>query len=71
MALLGVFAFGSKRFVSRGCALVLLHSGVAEGERLDPPTALAVTVSIVAHSSTDVLVARWLRAKPGATGATA
>lgn len=55
--------FGPKGFASVVYALLVLQTGVAAGERVYHLTVLVVAVSIVAHSSTDVLVARWLRAE--------
>ena len=39
---------------------MVLESDAASGDHLFHLAALVVTASIVAHSSTDVLVARWL-----------
>lgn len=53
--------FGPKGFASVVYALVVLESGVVGGEELFHLAALVIAASIVAHSSTDVLVAQWLR----------
>lgn len=53
--------FGPKGFASVVYALLILESGLAEGPRIYHVVAAVMTLSIVAHSSTDVLVARWLR----------
>ena len=42
-------------------ALLVLKAGLPEANQLDRLAALVITASIVAHSSTDVLIARWLR----------
>jgi len=53
--------FGPKGFASVVYALLILESGLAEGPRIFHVVAAVMALSIVAHSSTDVLVARWLR----------
>jgi NhaP-type Na+/H+ or K+/H+ antiporter len=52
--------FGPKGFASVVYALLVLESGVAGADELFHLAALVIAASIVAHSSTDVLVARWL-----------
>lgn len=52
--------FGPKGFGSVVYAFIVLRSGVAEGPALFHLAAALVTVSIVAHSSTDVPTAHWL-----------
>lgn len=53
--------FGPKGFASVVYGLLILKSGWQDGERLFHLIALVVAGSIVAHSSTDVLVARWFQ----------
>ncbi len=52
--------FGPKGFASVTFGLMIYRAEIAGADRLFHIVALAVVVSIVAHSSTDVLVARWL-----------
>jgi len=51
--------FGPKGFASVFFAFLIVHSGIAEARWLFSLLALVITASIVAHSSTDILVARW------------
>ncbi len=51
--------FGPKGFASVVYALLILEAGLALSDELFHLAALVVTASILAHSSTDVLVARW------------
>lgn len=51
--------FGPKGFASVFFGLLVLHSGLDDADLLFHVAALVITVSIVAHSSTDVLIARW------------
>ena len=53
--------FGPKGFASLVFGLLVLKSGLARGDEVFHLTALVTTGSILAHSSTDVLVARWLQ----------
>jgi NhaP-type Na+/H+ or K+/H+ antiporter len=53
--------FGPKGFASMIYGLLILQSGAPQASYLFVVTAIAITVSIIAHSSTDVLVARWFR----------
>jgi NhaP-type Na+/H+ or K+/H+ antiporter len=53
--------FGPKGFASVVYGLLILQSGVPRAEHLFELVAVVVTVSIAAHSSTDVVVARWFR----------
>jgi NhaP-type Na+/H+ or K+/H+ antiporter len=53
--------FGPKGFASVFFGILILASGLSDGERLFRLVALVVAASIVAHSSTDVLAARWYR----------
>jgi len=52
--------FGPKGFASVFFGFLILGSGMPEADRLFRLVALVVAASIVAHSSTDVLVGRWL-----------
>jgi NhaP-type Na+/H+ or K+/H+ antiporter len=51
--------FGPKGFASVFFAFLILHADIPSGGEIFQLIAAVVTVSIVAHSSTDVLVARW------------
>jgi len=53
--------FGPKGFASIFFGLLILRSGAEQADRIFDLLALAVTVSVLAHSSTDVLFARWFR----------
>lgn len=55
--------FGPKGFASLVYGLLILKSGVSASSELFHLVALVVVVSIVAHSSTDVVIARWF--EPG------
>jgi NhaP-type Na+/H+ or K+/H+ antiporter len=55
--------FGPKGFASVVYALLILEAGIALGDELFHLAALVIVASILAHSSTDVLVARWF--EPG------
>jgi NhaP-type Na+/H+ or K+/H+ antiporter len=57
--------FGPKGFASVVYALWIVHSGIPDALHLYHLVALVIAVSIVAHSSTDVLVARWFREETG------
>lgn len=52
--------FGPKGFASVVYALLILESGVDRADQLFHLAALVIAASIVAHSSTDVVVARYL-----------
>jgi len=54
--------FGPKGFASVVFGLLVLKSGLPRGDEVFHLTALVITALILAHSSTDVLVARWLKA---------
>lgn len=60
--------FGPKGFASVIYAVLVLHSDLPDRERLFHLIALVVVVSIVAHSSTDVPMARWLRRRGAGEG---
>jgi NhaP-type Na+/H+ or K+/H+ antiporter len=51
--------FGPKGFASVTYSLLVLRSGIDEADKIFHLAALVVVASIVAHSSTDVPVARW------------
>ncbi len=51
--------FGPKGFASVVYGLLILRSGVAQRSELFHLVALVVVASIIAHSSTDVVIARW------------
>jgi NhaP-type Na+/H+ or K+/H+ antiporter len=51
--------FGPKGFASVFFAFLILHADIPRAHDIFQLVAAVVTVSIVAHSSTDVLVARW------------
>jgi NhaP-type Na+/H+ or K+/H+ antiporter len=57
--------FGPKGFASVVYGLLIMRSRVARSEEIFHLIALVVTGSIVAHSSTDVLVARWFHRREG------
>ena len=56
--------FGPKGFASVVYALLILEAGLALSDELFHLAALVITASILAHSSTDVLVARWFEPGP-------
>jgi NhaP-type Na+/H+ or K+/H+ antiporter len=53
--------FGPKGFASVVYALLILNAGIERAETMFHLIALVIVLSILAHSSTDVLVARWFR----------
>lgn len=55
--------FGPKGFASVVYGLLVLESGIRLGNDLFHLIAITVVISIVAHSSTDVLIARWFEKK--------
>jgi NhaP-type Na+/H+ or K+/H+ antiporter len=55
--------FGPKGFASVVYGLLVLQSGIAHSARLFHLAALVIGLSIVAHSSTDVLMAKKLEEK--------
>ncbi len=59
--------FGPKGFASVVYGLLILHSDVAARNELFHLVALVVVASIIAHSSTDVVAARWFVPKPTET----
>jgi NhaP-type Na+/H+ or K+/H+ antiporter len=56
--------FGPKGFASVVYGLLILQAGIARGDELFHLIALTTAASILAHSSTDVLVAHWLGGRP-------
>jgi NhaP-type Na+/H+ or K+/H+ antiporter len=56
--------FGPKGFASLFYAILMLHANVPNAESMFGIIAVVTVTSIVAHSSTDVLVARWLAREP-------
>lgn len=56
--------FGPKGFASVVYALLILEAGLARSDELFHLAALVIAASILAHSSTDVLVARWFEPGP-------
>ncbi|MGH3499546.1 MAG: cation:proton antiporter [Nocardioidaceae bacterium] len=53
--------FGPKGFASVVYGLLVLHSGIAQSRQVYELVAVTIAISIVAHSSTDVPVARLFR----------
>jgi NhaP-type Na+/H+ or K+/H+ antiporter len=53
--------FGPKGFASMIYGFLFLKAGVPQGDYLFHIVAVLIAWSIIAHSSTDVLVARWFR----------
>jgi NhaP-type Na+/H+ or K+/H+ antiporter len=51
--------FGPKGFASVVYGLIILSAGVRNADEIFHLIALVIAASIVAHSSTDVLIARW------------
>ncbi len=63
--------FGPKGFSSVVYGLLILTSGLPAARALAHLVAVAIAASILAHSSTDVLVARWFREREGTDAARA
>ncbi|MGO4588545.1 cation:proton antiporter [Paenarthrobacter sp. 2TAF44] len=61
--------FGPKGFASVVYGLLVLESGMASSDEVFHLVALVIVLSILAHSSTDVLVARQFEGSPVAGGA--
>jgi NhaP-type Na+/H+ or K+/H+ antiporter len=55
--------FGPKGFASVVYGLIILQSGVPDNTVLFQAVALAATVSMILHSSTDVAIADWFRGR--------
>jgi NhaP-type Na+/H+ or K+/H+ antiporter len=53
--------FGPKGFATAVLGLMILQAGIAQGESVVKVIGLVIAGSIILHSSTDVLVARWFR----------
>jgi NhaP-type Na+/H+ or K+/H+ antiporter len=53
--------FGPKGFASAVYGLLVLQSGIPGAEKLFHLIAICIVLSILAHSSTDVIVARWFQ----------
>jgi NhaP-type Na+/H+ or K+/H+ antiporter len=59
--------FGPKGFASVVLGLMIWKSGLPQAHYLFHLVALVIAVSIIAHSSTDIVVARWFQeAEPSA-----
>ncbi len=56
--------FGPKGFASVTYGMLILTAGIPEGRELARLIGVTVAASVVLHSSTDVLVARWFRPAP-------
>jgi NhaP-type Na+/H+ or K+/H+ antiporter len=57
--------FGPRGFTSVFYGLLVLGSGVAGANELFSTIAMVIVISIIAHSSTDALVAQWLSREKG------
>lgn len=53
--------FGPKGFASVVIGILILHSGIEGSHHLFHLLAVVIAASMVAHSSTDVLIAHWFR----------
>jgi NhaP-type Na+/H+ or K+/H+ antiporter len=53
--------FGPKGFASVVYARLVLHAGLGAGDEIFHLAGVVVALSIIAHSSTDLVVARWFR----------
>ena len=60
--------FGPKGFASVVFGLLVLKSGIARADEIFHLTAIVITGSILAHSSTDVIVARWFHTREDELG---
>lgn len=61
---IAAYWFGPKGFASMVYGIMVLRSGLPNGPILFRLIGVVVAFSIVAHSSTDVIVARWFTPKP-------
>lgn len=61
---IAAYWFGPKGFASVVYGIIVLRSGIPGAEPLFRLIAIVVTFSIIAHSSTDVVIARWFREEP-------
>ena len=60
--------FGPKGFASMIYGLLILRAGISEGLHLFHLVAIVILGSIILHSSTDVIIARWFhQAEPPVT----
>ncbi len=59
--------FGPKGFASVVYGLLIVESDIDRSDELFHLTALVVVASIIAHSSSDVAIARWLEPKAAST----
>jgi NhaP-type Na+/H+ or K+/H+ antiporter len=59
--------FGPKGFASVFFALLILRSGIESAPRIYTLIAAVIAASIILHSSTDVLVAKWFEKEEGET----
>ncbi|MGA8986512.1 cation:proton antiporter [Aeromicrobium sp.] len=57
---LAVAWFGPKGFASVAYAVIVLSSGITDADHVFTVVAVTVLVSVLAHSSTDVIIAKWL-----------
>jgi NhaP-type Na+/H+ or K+/H+ antiporter len=57
--------FGPKGFASVIYGLIVLKSGIAGADEAFHLIAVVIVASILAHSSTDVVIARWLKCTAG------
>jgi NhaP-type Na+/H+ or K+/H+ antiporter len=55
--------FGPKGFASVFLALLALQSGIPHADQIFHLAAIVIATSIVLHSSTDILVAKWFKQK--------
>ncbi len=60
--------FGPRGLASVVYALLVLQSGIERAQELVYLIAVAIVASMVAHASTDVLVARWFRPQESESG---
>ncbi|GAA3742616.1 NhaP-type Na+/H+ or K+/H+ antiporter [Spinactinospora alkalitolerans] len=65
---LAVAWFGPKGFASVVYGLLVLHSGLAASNEVFHLVALAIAISILAHSSTDILIVRRFESAAGSGG---
>ncbi len=61
--------FGPKGFASVVYGLLLLNAAVPQGNEMFHIIALVIIGSMIAHSSTDVLIAHWFARKQAAEDA--
>ena len=61
--------FGPRGFASVVYGLLILNSGVPNGDRLFHLIGLVIAGSVLLHSSTDVVLARWLESSRAPAGA--